>query len=206
MTCVLTKSSLAEASGGLATRLQERCYSHPPANVQGNELYMDNTCSYKKCSKWPTGDKSAQVIDSTPAYHSYTISAAAQKDKMTKTQWLVDVGRFQAGQPAYITIVSQSSTNDTEHSTADEKSTTDSFEPAGGKMKPSRPCKGKRMRYKKFVERLKREISADPETFSIKSVTFPPNLEENLQKQERLINHMMSYQKQVKDNTKLDWQ
>jgi len=206
MTCVITKNSLTEASGGLEKGSQERCdYSHPPANVHGNGLYVDNTCSYRKCSKRPTGDKSAQVMDSTPADHSCTILAAAQKDMITKTQWLVDVGRFQPGEPAYISIVSQGSTDATELSTADEKSTRDPSEPSGGKMKPSRPCKGKRMRYTKFVERLKSDISANPETFSIESVIFPPSLEANKQKKERLINHMMFYQDNVKANDcKLD--
>jgi len=60
--------------------------------------------------------------------------------------------------------------------------------------RPSRPCKGKRLRFKKFVERLKTQIDSKVEFFDIEEVAWPPSLEINDKKRQLLIQRIEQYQ------------
>jgi len=62
------------------------------------------------------------------------------------------------------------------------------------KKRPSRPCKGKRLRFRKFVERLKTQIDSKVEFFDIEEVAWPPSLEINDKKRQLLIQRIEQYQ------------
>jgi len=63
--------------------------------------------------------------------------------------------------------------------------------------KGSRPCKGKRIRYKKLVERLKDEISAHPTTFQLENVVLPPSLMKNEKRRFLLMDLIERHRHQV---------
>jgi len=63
--------------------------------------------------------------------------------------------------------------------------------------KKSRPCKGKRNRYKKLVDRLQRQISENPVVFAMDQVDLPPSLQANDRQRLRLIDRLKSYQHKV---------
>jgi len=51
----------------------------------------------------------------------------------------------------------------------------------------SRPCKGKRLRYRKFMERLRDDVMAFPHLMDVQSVAWPPSLQNDFQKQQKLM-------------------
>jgi len=59
--------------------------------------------------------------------------------------------------------------------------------------KKNRPCKGKRNRYKKLVQRLETQISENPEIFDIDQVVLPPSLQANHSQRLKLIDRMERY-------------
>jgi len=59
----------------------------------------------------------------------------------------------------------------------------------------SRPCKGKRLRFRKFVERLKTQVDSKVEFFDIEEVAWPPSLETNDKKRQLLIKRIEQYQR-----------
>jgi len=66
-------------------------------------------------------------------------------------------------------------------------------EPACGKKRRkmrSRPCKGKRSRYNKFVERLRDTAMEAPHLIDIQSVVWPPSLQNDQQKQLKLMTYL----------------
>jgi len=63
------------------------------------------------------------------------------------------------------------------------------------KKRSSRPCKGKRLRFRKFVERLKTQVDSKVEFFDIEEVAWPPSLETNDKKRQLLIKRMEQYQR-----------
>jgi len=69
---------------------------------------------------------------------------------------------------------------------------------ADAETKRSRPCKGKRLRYRRFVERLITQISANPESFKLENAAFPPSLREDKDKLSKLMHRMQWYRDQVK--------
>jgi len=54
----------------------------------------------------------------------------------------------------------------------------------------SRPCKGKRLRYKKFIDRLQDTVINTPHLMDIQSVEWPPSLQNDVQKQLKLMVHL----------------
>jgi len=60
-----------------------------------------------------------------------------------------------------------------------------------------RPCKGKRLRYKKFVESLRAEIETKAGSFNIDDVAWPPSLQENPRRRQRVILLMEQFQQQL---------
>jgi len=56
--------------------------------------------------------------------------------------------------------------------------------------KKSRPCKGKRNRYKKLVLRLQADIKADPVSFDLNMLSLPPSLQANDEQRRRLQNRL----------------
>jgi len=64
-----------------------------------------------------------------------------------------------------------------------------SEEAACGKKakRKTRPCKGKRERYRRFIERLKNAVMTAPHLMDAHSVAWPPSLQNDAQKQERLM-------------------
>jgi len=77
-------------------------------------------------------------------------------------------------------ISSKSSTEDT---TAEEQNQTNK----------KRPSKGKRDRYNKLIQRLKTQISENPEGFTIDEVVLPPSLQVNDKQRLKLIEQMEHY-------------
>jgi len=65
--------------------------------------------------------------------------------------------------------------------------------------KRNRPCKGKRRRFKRFVDNLKNQMSEDVESFNVEEVWWPPSLEANDRKRQQLIKLMEDLQHQLKD-------
>jgi len=66
-------------------------------------------------------------------------------------------------------------------------------EPACGTWstkRKSRPCKGKRLRYKKFIDRLRDMVMNAPNLMDIQSVDWPPSLQNDYQKQLKLMMHL----------------
>jgi len=60
-----------------------------------------------------------------------------------------------------------------------------------------RPCKGKRLRSRKFMERLKTDIDDDVEFFNIQEVVWPPNLLADEKRRQHVIQRMEEYQQTV---------
>jgi len=56
-----------------------------------------------------------------------------------------------------------------------------------------RPCKGKRLRYKKFVERLIDNVMTSPHVMNVQSIDWPPSLQNDFQKQQRLMMKLAEY-------------
>jgi len=63
--------------------------------------------------------------------------------------------------------------------------------------KKMRPCKGKRDRYKKLVQRLQTQIKANPGVFTMDDIVLPPSLHANPTQRLKLINQMKKYQRKV---------
>jgi len=66
-----------------------------------------------------------------------------------------------------------------------------------------RPCKGKRLRFRKFMERLKTYIDGDVEFFNIQEVSWPPSLEADEKRRQHIIQIMEEYQNIVMCQQKL---
>jgi hypothetical protein len=49
-----------------------------------------------------------------------------------------------------------------------------------------RPCKAQRMRFQKTLDRLKSKVEENPEKFNADKVHFPPSIEENEEKKEKV--------------------
>jgi len=64
-------------------------------------------------------------------------------------------------------------------------------------QKMPRPCKGKRNRYKKLVQRLQTQIMANPGGFTMDDIVLPPNLLANHTQRLKLIDRMKRYQQEV---------
>jgi len=58
------------------------------------------------------------------------------------------------------------------------------------KNRKSRPCKGKRLRYKKFVEQLQETAMAAPHLMDVQCVAWPPSLQNDFRKQHKLMMHL----------------
>jgi len=80
---------------------------------------------------------------------------------------------------------------------ASSKASTDEPAADAEEKKKSRPCKGKRHRYKKLVHRLQKKISENPEVFTMDEVVLPPSLQANANQRLKLIDRMERYQNKV---------
>jgi len=65
-------------------------------------------------------------------------------------------------------------------------------------VKPNRPCKGKRNRYKKFVKRLQIQFLEDPSSFKLETISLPSSLQKNDNLQARLMHRMENFMYQAK--------
>jgi len=65
-------------------------------------------------------------------------------------------------------------------------------------VRKSRPCKGKRNRYKKLVKSLKGQISENPDSFCLEPTSLPPSLQRNKKQQEKLMQQMQIFKYQVR--------
>jgi len=65
------------------------------------------------------------------------------------------------------------------------------------KKRKLRPCKGKRLRFKKFVARLQAQIDSEVEFFDMTEVVWPPSLEANRTRRQQLVQRMEQYQIQA---------
>jgi len=137
---------------------------------------------------------STQRSESAP----FLASDILEKDKTT--MWRVQIGQLKLGEPAYITVLGQDCTNDSKHF-SETACMEDTIVSAGKRKRPSRPCKGKRERYRNFVERLKMEISANPESFRMENIALPPSLVENARKRENLMHFIECYRREVRAHT-----
>jgi len=72
------------------------------------------------------------------------------------------------------------------------------------KRRVCRPCKGKRIRYNRFVERLCTQVEDDPTSFSLRDVTLPPSIIANPKKYKLLEAQMHWYQQQLLAGQKPD--
>jgi len=83
-----------------------------------------------------------------------------------------------------------------EVSCADE-APSDKHDQVGTLQKKGRPCKEKRVRYKNFVHRLQKQVLANPLSFSMDEVEYPPSLQINHDRRSKLIKRIESYQHEV---------
>jgi len=65
------------------------------------------------------------------------------------------------------------------------------------RSKTNRACKGKRLRYRKFVERVLHQIDEDPFSFHLGNVVLPPSLAANPKKLFFFRDGVQSYQQQL---------
>jgi len=63
--------------------------------------------------------------------------------------------------------------------------------------KRQRPCRAKRQRYRKFVNKLKAEIVADPSSFDMRQVVLLPSLIDHPERLHKLTLYLESFQEQV---------
>jgi len=63
----------------------------------------------------------------------------------------------------------------------------------------SRPCKGKRLRHRKFLERLKTEITTKAQSFSIEEIVWPPSYQDNQKRRQNVIRSLQHHQHRVVD-------
>jgi len=83
---------------------------------------------------------------------------------------------------------------------SEESSNSWSAEPVAEELnqaKKSRPCKAKRNRYKRLVDRLQRQICENPEVFTMDQVALPPSLQANDRQRLRLIDRLIVYRNEV---------
>jgi hypothetical protein len=73
----------------------------------------------------------------------------------------------------------------------------DGSEVPGRGGKKIRPCKAKRMRCRKFMEKLKKEVEFSPETFSMDHVELPQSLFFNNELRDRFEARLQTHQLQV---------
>merc|ERR1712190_482986 len=64
-----------------------------------------------------------------------------------------------------------------------------------GKM---RPCKGKRDRYRKFVDRLIHLIDEDPDSFNLRNVELPPSIASNEDARTKLVTEVTAHLEDVR--------
>jgi len=90
--------------------------------------------------------------------------------------------------------------------THDSETTTTSEEDQGlanavnhMKKRRSRPCKGKRLRHRNFVARLKTEITATAESFSIEKILWPPSYQASEKRRQNVIRSLQHHQYSVVD-------
>jgi len=93
--------------------------------------------------------------------------------------------------------VRSSSVHDSEQSTFTDKGMYMMHERNDKKKGCARSCKGKRLRFRKFVQRLKADIESKAEFFDMNKVAWPPSLEANSRKRHWIIEQMEQYQHQV---------
>jgi len=120
---------------------------------------------------------------------------AAQDQKATRVASRVQVAVPEPDHPAYLVIVEEGATSGSEQSTNIE-STQNSVTTSASKQQ--RPCKGKRLRYRKFVQRLKRQASENPNSFDMKDVELLPSLLNHAERRERLMLYMERFQRNLK--------
>jgi len=137
-----------------------------------------------------------------PAAPNDSGTGVQEKERMN-SGWLVQIGEFQPGHPAYISIVCQDSVNEPQQFPT-TLSTGGTIMSADAETKRSRPCKGKRLRYRRFVERLITQISENPESCNVESAAFPPSHQEDKDKLGKLMHRMQCYRDQVKAGIEID--
>lgn len=120
---------------------------------------------------------------------------AAQDQKTTRVASRLQVAVPEPDHPAYLVIVEEGVTSGSEQSTNIE-STQSTVKP--GATKPQRPCKGKRLRYRKFVQRLKQQALENPNSFDMKDVELLPSLLNHAERRERLMLYMERFQRNLK--------
>jgi len=64
--------------------------------------------------------------------------------------------------------------------------------------KEQRPCKAKRQRYRKFLNKLKAQIVADPSSFDMRQVELLPSLTDHPKRLHKLTLYLENFQEQVR--------
>jgi len=93
---------------------------------------------------------------------------------------------------------SRASSQDTDSAACNDAGTLLAVAEEHGVRKRSRPCKGKRNRYKKFVKRLQIQFLEDPSSFKLETISLPSSLQKNDNLQARLMHRMENFMYQAK--------
>jgi len=64
-----------------------------------------------------------------------------------------------------------------------------------------RPCKGKRDRFRQYVDKLKLQVDQDPEGFTLGSVSFPKYLTESERGRNKVASILEDYRTQLLSNS-----
>jgi len=177
-------------------RFSKRCLSALRTDIQENSL-DDDWCLY---SLWgPNFTGFPAPIEGLTGCGNLDLVEPSPKERVMRVQSV----QLQPGNPAYITVTAHDGIDDLTHltSTSSKQST---FEPVAKWKKANRPCKGQRKRLKKFVEHLKMQILADPESFDVQNVNLLPSLSSNAEKRQRLMDFIEEYHQRVKSGDVVD--
>jgi len=94
---------------------------------------------------------------------------------------------------AFLRVDQQSSESDI----ADDASLKASEASSEAENKTYRPCRAKRNRFQKLVNRLEAQILEDPEGFTMDKVALPPSLLNNQGERQKLIDLMETFQQKT---------
>lgn len=96
------------------------------------------------------------------------------------------------------TVTSDSSTcTDKGTRTLDEAEQSREHNPVEQPKRKQRPCQGKRLRFYRFLGKLKADIDANPLAFKVEEVSWLPSLEVDEERKAKTIQELNEYQQQV---------
>jgi len=198
---VSVKNTFIDVSSEIVQKEPLRCQSCPPRQRENKHIEHD-----------VEEDMAVYQLEQRQSLKDNVFSTFGNTTRMEKGHyWFNAVKHDDVEQHKDVYKVhSRVSTKDTCYPTGDETITTEDGEDdfsAVSQMNQERrhrPCKGKRLRYRKLVERLKVEIRKQAPIFRVEEISWPPSLQEDTRKRQKLMHTLTFYQRKVLQDPSLN--